>query len=66
MDLNPVRAKARRETEKDLKIARVAGVVKKTWNLGSEPKAQVSVAFYGDPRFLGAVAAYAWPRVAAR
>ena len=41
-------AKGRRETEKDQKIRRVGGVVKKTWNLGSEPKAQVSIAFHGD------------------
>ncbi|MBL0218125.1 MAG: insulinase family protein [Myxococcales bacterium] len=41
-------AKGRKEKEKDLSIRRVGGVVKKTWNLGSEPKARVSVAFMGD------------------
>jgi zinc protease len=44
-------AMGRRETEKDLKIRRVGGVVKKTWNLGSEPKAQVSVSFHGDQKW---------------
>jgi len=44
-------AKGRRETEKDLKIRRVPGVVKKTWNLGSEPKAQVSVVFHADQKW---------------
>ena len=41
-------AKGRKEKEKDLSIRRVTGVVKKTWNIGSEPKAHVSVAFHGD------------------
>ena len=41
-------AKGRKEKEKDLGIRRVGGVVKKTWNIGSEPKAKVSVAFMGD------------------
>lgn len=41
-------AKGRREKENDLGIRRVGGVVKKTWNIGAEPKANVSVAFMGD------------------
>jgi zinc protease len=41
-------AKGRKEKEKDLGIRRVTGVVKKTWNIGSEPKAHVSIAFHGD------------------
>ncbi len=46
--LGSLPAKGRREKEKDLGIRRVGGVVKKTWNIGSEPKARVSIAFMGD------------------
>ena len=46
--LGSLPAKGRKEKEKDLGIKRVSGVVKKTWNIGSEPKAQVSVAFMGE------------------
>ncbi len=44
-------AKGRKEKEKDLSIRRVGGVVKKTWNIGTEPKARVSVAFMGDEKW---------------
>ena len=41
-------AKGRREKEKDLGERRVGGVVKKSWKLGQEPKARVSIQFLGD------------------
>ena len=41
-------AKGRKEVEKDQKIRLVPGVVKKTWNLGQEPKARVSITFHAD------------------
>ena len=41
-------ATKRREKEKDLGIRRAGGSIKKAWPLGSEPKAQVSLSFYGD------------------
>jgi zinc protease len=41
-------AKGRREKEKDLRIRRAPGVVKKVWNLGQEPKARVQLLFHGD------------------
>ena len=41
-------AKGRKEKEKDVGIRRVGGTIKKAWPLGSEPKAQVSLSFYGD------------------
>ncbi|MDX2092574.1 MAG: insulinase family protein [Kofleriaceae bacterium] len=41
-------AKGRKEKEKDPGVRRAGGVVKKTWNLGSEPKARVQVQFHGD------------------
>ena len=41
-------AKGRKETEKDQKIRLVPGVVKKTWTIGQEPKARVSIMFHGD------------------
>ncbi len=40
-------AKGRIEKEKDLGIARVGGVVSKTWKLNSEPKASVQLMFHG-------------------
>jgi zinc protease len=40
--------KGRKEKEKDIGVRRAPGVVKKTWNLGSEPKARVQVQFHGD------------------
>ena len=41
-------AKGRVEKEKDPGVRRAKGVVKKTWNLGSEPKARVQLSFHGD------------------
>jgi zinc protease len=41
-------AKGRREKEKDVGIRKVRGVVKRTWKLGQEPKASVSVLFHGN------------------
>ncbi|MDB4956595.1 MAG: peptidase, partial [Myxococcales bacterium] len=41
-------AKGRKETEKDLKIRKLGGVVTKTWKLGQEPKASVIIDFHGD------------------
>jgi zinc protease len=41
-------AKGRKEKEKDLKIRKLGGAVKKEFKLGSEPKASVSVDFHGD------------------
>ena len=40
-------AKGRKEKEKDLKIRKAAGVVKKTYQVGSEPKARVSIQMHG-------------------
>jgi len=40
-------AKGRKEKEKDLKIRRVGGVVKKSFKLATEPKASVSIEFHG-------------------
>ena len=44
-------AKGRREKEKDPGVRRIGGVVKKSWNLGSEPKARVSVVFHGEEKW---------------
>ena len=44
-------AKGRVEKEKDQKIRRVGGVVKKSWALGQEPKARVSTTFHGDEKW---------------
>ncbi len=41
-------SKGRKEKETDSGIRRAGGSIKKTWPLGSEPKAQVSLSFYGD------------------
>ena len=41
-------AKGRKEKEKDVGIKRVGGVVKKSWALGREPKARVSILFHGE------------------
>lgn len=38
----------RSEAEKDLGIRKVAGVVKKQWQLGTEPKASVQLQFHAD------------------
>ncbi|MFN0253143.1 MAG: M16 family metallopeptidase [Kofleriaceae bacterium] len=40
--------KGRKEKEKDVGIRRAGGSIKKSWPLNSEPKAQVSLSFYGD------------------
>ncbi len=39
--------KGRKEKEKDVGIRRIGGVVKKSWSLGQEPKARVSIMFHG-------------------
>ncbi len=41
-------AKGRKEKEKDAGMRRVGGVVKKSFELGQEPKARVSMLFHGD------------------
>ncbi|HTL35091.1 MAG TPA: insulinase family protein [Kofleriaceae bacterium] len=46
--LGSLPAKGRKEKEKDLKIRKVGGVVKKEFKLGSEPKASVQLDFHGD------------------
>jgi zinc protease len=40
--------KGRKEKEKDGGMRRVGGVVQKSWALGQEPKARVSILFHGD------------------
>ena len=42
--------KHRVEKEKDLGIRKLAGVVKKEWKLGQEPKARVQIDFHADGR----------------
>ncbi|MDQ3366692.1 MAG: insulinase family protein [Myxococcota bacterium] len=44
-------AKGRKEKEKDPGIRRATGVVKKSWDLGSEPKARVSITFHGTEKW---------------
>lgn len=44
-------AKGRKEKEKDLKIRRIAGIVKKTFKLGSEPKARVQIDLHGPEKW---------------
>jgi zinc protease len=46
--LGSLPAKGRVEREVDQKIRRVGGVVKRSWELGQEPKAQVSMLFHAD------------------
>jgi zinc protease len=46
--LGSLPAKGRKEKQKDVGIRKVAGVVKKVWNLGQEPKANVQLVFHGD------------------
>jgi zinc protease len=41
-------AHGRKEKEKDLGIRKIRGVVKRSWNLGQEPKARVQILFHGD------------------
>jgi len=40
-----------KDSEKDLGIKRAAGVVKKEWKLGQEPKARVTLTFHGDEKW---------------
>ena len=44
-------AKGRKEKEKDLKIKKVGGIVKKEFKLASEPKASVQIDFHGDEKW---------------
>jgi zinc protease len=44
-------AKGKKETEKDLKIRRVGGIVKKTFKLGTEPKARVQIDLHGAEKW---------------
>ena len=44
-------AKGKKESEKDLRIRRVGGVVKKTFKLATEPKAQVQIEFHGPQKW---------------
>jgi len=44
-------AKGRKEKEQDPGVRRAGGVIKKSWSLGSEPKARVSVSFHGDEKW---------------
>ncbi len=44
-------AKGRKEKEKDLRIRRVGGVVKKIFKLASEPKASVQIEFHGPQKW---------------
>ena len=44
-------AKGRKEKEKDPGVRRADGVIKKSWSLGSEPKARVSISFHGDEKW---------------
>ena len=41
-------SKGRTEKEKDPGVRRVGGVVKRSWALGQEPKARVSIMFHGE------------------
>jgi zinc protease len=43
--------KGRKEKEKDLKIRKVKGVVKKEYKLGTEPKASVSIEMHGPQKW---------------
>ncbi len=43
--------KGRKEKEKDLKIRKIAGIVKKTFKLGTEPKASVQIDFHGSEKW---------------
>ncbi len=44
-------AKGKAEKEKDLRIRRVAGIVKKTFKLGTEPKARVQIDLHGAEKW---------------
>jgi zinc protease len=43
--------KGRHEKEKDLRIRKIAGIVKKTFKLGTEPKASVQLDFHGPAKW---------------
>ena len=49
--LGALPAKGRKEKEKDLKIRRAGGIVKKTFKLASEPKASVQIEFHGPQKW---------------
>ncbi len=49
--LGALPAKGRIEKEKDPKTTRVTGVVKKSWNFGTEPRAQVQLMFHGAEKW---------------
>jgi len=49
--LGSLPGKGRKEKEKDLKIRKVGGVVKKEFKLGTEPKASVQLDFHGDEKW---------------
>ncbi len=49
--LGSLPAKGRKEKELDPKVARIGGVVKKSWQLGSEPKASVQLQFHGTESY---------------
>ncbi|HEY5925213.1 MAG TPA: insulinase family protein [Kofleriaceae bacterium] len=44
-------AKGKKEKEKDLKIRRAGGIVKKSFKLASEPKASVQIEFHGPHKW---------------
>ncbi len=44
-------AKGAKEKERDLKIRKAAGVVKKSWKLASEPKASVHLTMFGKAKW---------------
>lgn len=44
-------AKGKKEQEKDLRIRRVSGIVKKTFALGTEPKARVQIELHGPEKW---------------
>jgi zinc protease len=44
-------SKGKKETEKDLGVRRVGGVVKKTFKLGTEPKARVQIDMHGPQKW---------------
>ncbi|MBA3538392.1 MAG: insulinase family protein [Deltaproteobacteria bacterium] len=47
----PSKPRKVKDVEKDLGIKRAAGVVKKTWELGVEPKGRVAITFHGDDQW---------------
>src|SRR5262249_32809365 len=49
--LGSLPAKGRKEKEKDLKIRRAGGIVKKEFKLATEPKASVQIEFHGPEKW---------------